>query len=689
MHISQITLRDWKTYTSAVFDFPEPINGKNIILIGAPNGFGKTNLFEAILLGLYGRFGLTLIARSPFSEPGEEKLSTTYKKFLEKALHRGAIESGRQSCSVKLVFIDDNGSPLEIQRTWHFNNSGIFLPNDEEIHIFEGKNRKAIGPTNLFGLDCDVWYQDYIAKNLLPYTMAHFYMFDGEQVSVLAEREMSAQVRTGIEGMLGIPVLKQLAIDLRTYAEQQRRLTPNVSDQTIDKMEEEYLLLTSEFDTKKERLTEIEPIVFKLKKEQENLIRELGGFGVSSQALLQEQFEKIKNYQRNIEDGYDQLEFLMVNKLAIALSGHFLRENVKKRLKSEGILERWQTSKKQGDSNLERFLSSVSKALNTINPSLSNGQHQDVLRSARSSWDKLWHPPPENCAQEYLHQCIREPERSKVVDYLEEVDRLGAPTIIELLDKIATNEQQLKRQQDEVIRIESIAPHVDNKRKQLENILDKIRQFDKEITIIQRDLEALDAQINQKKVDLSKQHKNRVQAVPSARRSASAKKVALMIDDIVKKTVPSQIEALADYMTKAHRLMAHKKDLVNHIEINQNCEVKLLNAEGLDLRSFDLSAGEKQIFTQSLISAVASISNRTFPMIIDTPLGRLDIEHRKGVLKHLIQRNHQIILLSTNTEVVGEYYKLVTPHVQKKYLVHFERVGEIGQSSISHGYFEI
>lgn len=68
MHITQITLRDWKAYTTASFQFPAPEQNKNIVLIGAPNGYGKTSLFEAIILGLFGRQGLMLIARSPFSE---------------------------------------------------------------------------------------------------------------------------------------------------------------------------------------------------------------------------------------------------------------------------------------------------------------------------------------------------------------------------------------------------------------------------------------------------------------------------------------------------------------------------------------------------------------------------------------------------------------------------------------------
>jgi DNA sulfur modification protein DndD len=63
------------------------------------------------------------------------------------------------------------------------------------------------------------------------------------------------------------------------------------------------------------------------------------------------------------------------------------------------------------------------------------------------------------------------------------------------------------------------------------------------------------------------------------------------------------------------------------------------------------------------------------------------VAHRKGVLKHLVQRGHQVILLSTNTEVVGEYLEEIEQNVQKKFLVSFERVGDTGESSVREGYF--
>lgn len=688
MHISQITLRDWKAYTSANFQFPAPSPAKNIILIGAPNGYGKTSLFEAIVLGMFGRDGLPLIARSPFSGNDKERLATSYKAFLENALHQGATEGGRNSCSIKLTFVDEEGEPLEIHRIWHFSDSGVYRPQDEEIHIFEGTMRKAVGPGALQGNERSEWYRDYIAENLLPFTLAHFFMFDGEQVSVLAEREMSAQVRAGIEGLLGIPVLKTLAKDLRAYAEVRRKESPNVSDKTIEKLELDRHTLTFDFDKKNERLREIEPDLGKLKEEREHLTRELASFGAGSQALLQEQFEQIKNYERAIDQGRSQLEELLIKDVALALSGLDLRKSLKKRLESEGVRERWQSGKKQGDSNLERFLGAVDSGMAKIDPNLTEGQKSGVLDTARGAWEKLWYPPPENCAEEYLHPYMNDVDRTKVIDRLEELDELGAPAIVDLLASIANNEGELKRLQEEVTRTEAVAPHVDSKRERLSALNGEIQELDQEVGALKREMSALESQINQKNTELTKLAGHMDQAKPSVRRAARALKVASMVDDIVAKAVPSQIEAIADAMTNAHRSMAHKKDLVERIDIDDDCDVKLLNAEGVDVRRYDLSAGEKQIFTQALISAVSSVSGRGFPMVVDTPLGRLDIEHRKGVLNHLVRREHQVILLSTNTEVVGEYLREIEPHVQKKYLINFERVGDIGQSTARVGYFD-
>lgn len=144
------------------------------------------------------------------------------------------------------------------------------------------------------------------------------------------------QVRAGIEGLLGIPVLKQLVEGLRRYATARRRESPNVSDETIEKLESARKELTSEYEKKVERLAEIEPRQAELTEEQDLLQRELSSFGAGSQALMQEQYEQIKGYERAIDDKKTQLEDVMMKDLALALSGLPFRQSVKVRLSERG-----------------------------------------------------------------------------------------------------------------------------------------------------------------------------------------------------------------------------------------------------------------------------------------------------------------------------------------------------------------
>ncbi len=190
MHLRSIALRDWKAYVQARFDFPVPTRNKNIILIGAENGYGKTSLFEAVVLGLFGRDGLPLIARAPFGGAGEDRLAVSYKDFMEGVLHVRALEEGRSSCSVQLTFDDDDGEPIG-----KFNRMVVRASDAPAIRMpkmrvygdrccFRKTNRAPAVEDRL-----DLQYRDYIASKFLPSTLAAFFMFDGERVSEFADKD--------------------------------------------------------------------------------------------------------------------------------------------------------------------------------------------------------------------------------------------------------------------------------------------------------------------------------------------------------------------------------------------------------------------------------------------------------------------------------------------------------------------
>jgi DNA sulfur modification protein DndD len=72
--------------------------------------------------------------------------------------------------------------------------------------------------------------------------------------------------------------------------------------------------------------------------------------------------------------------------------------------------------------------------------------------------------------------------------------------------------------------------------------------------------------------------------------------------------------------------------------------------------------------------------------IIDTPLGRLDSKHRKFFVENYFPNaGHQVILLSTDEEIVGGYYNSLKNSIAQEYLVEYD---EVAQSSVvSNGYF--
>src|SRR5207244_6885097 len=86
-----------------------------------------------------------------------------------------------------------------------------------------------------------------------------------------------------------------------------------------------------------------------------------------------------------------------------------------------------------------------------------------------------------------------------------------------------------------------------------------------------------------------------------------------------------------------------------------------------------LSKGEKQIFAISMLWGLARASARPLPTVIDTPMARLDATHRQ----HLVERyfpnaSHQVVVLSTDTEVDRHYYQLLQPAIARAYHLDYD-----------------
>jgi DNA sulfur modification protein DndD len=113
--------------------------------------------------------------------------------------------------------------------------------------------------------------------------------------------------------------------------------------------------------------------------------------------------------------------------------------------------------------------------------------------------------------------------------------------------------------------------------------------------------------------------------------------------------------------------------MLHGISINADTfEVKLRDQSNDIIPREQLSAGEKQILAISILWGLSKTSGRPLPVIIDTPLGRLDSEHRMNLVRNYFpQAGHQVILLSTDTEVDKPLFAELKPFVSHCYHLIF------------------
>ena len=104
------------------------------------------------------------------------------------------------------------------------------------------------------------------------------------------------------------------------------------------------------------------------------------------------------------------------------------------------------------------------------------------------------------------------------------------------------------------------------------------------------------------------------------------------------------------------------------------------------MASISLSAGEKQLMVISLLWALAICSKKKLPVIIDTPLSRLDSAHRVSLIQtYFPQASEQTIILSTDSEIDHTYYNMMKESVGDEFTLSYSE--ETKSTSIEKGYF--
>ncbi len=635
MKIKTIDINNWGRYQHVCIDVDVPAEN-NVVLIRARNNNGKTTLFYAIKYALYGKKGLT-----------------SHKNQLNPYdwINHQAAAKGDGNMYVELT-IEHEGREYRLQRSQKFyqTNTGDMIRTDgkEQLQIFnqdDGEPLVEAGKENISK-------QNWIDSMLIPLDVSQFFFFDGEDIKRYTDKPKES-VNTAILRVLGIKVLTNAKDDLEKIQELFNNL---YSKKLTEKSRDEKTKIA--LQKSQETIREDEAVVKHLLGAQ-NQARELKN--KYAEALRKNAFvkEKITERQR-IEDANESLQKNLIDnenrlKAIRDVSSLLLLDPLLK------IIEKTEEnppSKDQWESKTAKHM--LDKKFENC---LCGADMDNKIRAILEKKVLELKPNPQADLKRFV-----ESTRSRNLP-----DRKSAE-----LDHAIKDQIRIKGEMDiNVTAINKINNELPGRGddKTIPVLRDKEQKAEKDIINFGRDLERARDKLTNSKNDEERlkrklEHSLDSEEVKTAERQ---KEFVMKIRDGIQSVIDTYYQLrkpeLEKYVSDVFMKIINNKKLYRGITIDEDWEMKVKYYDGnlLPTYQYGPSSGAAQIVATAFIAGLNKFAQKSGPVIIDTPLGRLDDVHRTNLLEYYNQMSDQVIILYTPTEINDHDQVILEDYVQKHY----------------------
>ena len=644
MIIKELTLHNFGIYAGDnTFRFEDQ---KPIVLIGGMNGRGKTTFLEAVLIALYG----------PASFAFLESKSPSYSQYLRSYVNEadGSLES-----FIRLEFQVDgkDGDIFTITRSW--NKKGE-----------RSKEKISVSRNGTFNPFLTENWGMFI-EELLPSGLSNFFFFDGEKIAELAASNTSEEMKESIKNLLGISALYTLNNDLSRISTKliHTKNSFNAAElRQIKKEKEELELALSEVDKQSSDLfRKIEQATKQIEKLKQDFTSQGGDLIPKRQSMA------LEASQLGVEIGnhHDQLVDYASAELPLGLVKDLLADIEKQAMK-------------------EKESRSMQNTVDTLAVMMQN-------YSSSSAEDS-------KAVQEFIEYVQAQSDESMVPTVFELSDKTLfqiqhiIPSVVENTESVVSSTaQELKKKQ---LRLNEIQNYLDLDINEdyLQNLLAKIRSKELALSELQAKQNALEqqraninGQLRHAAADYKRKNEEYVESLEAADDQERMVKYAGMASDLTNKFIVKlqsrKVDQLAETMTTCYKQLANKKNLIETIQMDPaTLDLSYWDAYGKQVSKTSLSAGEKQLMVVALLWALAICSKKKLPVIIDTPLSRLDSDHRKALITtYFPNASEQTIILSTDTEIDAFYYGLMKENIGDEFTLEYH--DDIKATTIRPGYF--
>ncbi|MGL6132453.1 MAG: DNA sulfur modification protein DndD [Fusobacteriaceae bacterium] len=646
MIINSIAIKNYGIYyDNNIFDFSTNDNHENIVLIYGKNGSGKTTLLESIKKVFYGCGTLGL------KNPNKVYFDEILKKFNKKALTEGKNEA----------FVEINFSWDENNETdnYIFKRSWILIKKTEtETSVHEVLTILKNGEI----LDNEkVDFTENYFRTLFPQKLFDFFFFDGEDVKKLISTDfLQNELKESIYTLFNIDIFKSLDLDLSSYIKA-RKKSLNLMDNEVELLDleeslknknEKIKISKAELDS---QLVLIDDLKNKIKAKNERF-KNIGG----------EIYEKKAEIEKNIGElellrsrDTEYLKTNLLNDLSLHINKDLLIAALTQ-IKEEEQLKEYQILLNKIEDNSLKSL--FAESFNNKVSDEDIEQMKNVIKAKFVKINKIIH----NTSTDSI---------VKITQKLENIENLK--------ELVNTKVENRRTVQNELISLKSKLTKL-NENKEFDSIISDIENYQEklnELTVAKTMLENKLETQNEKLIEISKRFESLKISVIENRKNENkfnvVYKIKNVLDKYVKHKNDEKLESVKTHFISLFNSLHRKKDFIKDVTINtETFEIKLFNEFG-EVKNELLSAGEKQVYILCLLGAFLKASNRQIPLIFDTLLGRLDTEHRENIIKNYLPKiSKQVLILSTDSEVTSDNYKLLSKHIAKEYSLEYNDEGQ-------------
>lgn len=675
MYLSEVHLQNWRSYRDATFRFKPPTKRRPLVLIGAMNGHGKTSFLLSLYLGLFGRFGLR--HAEGFASHLAENLGF-YRDAVTKFRRNSAPPDEPTVIDLTFAPTSDEAESGEtearIVRRWFFAGNGRPRQGDNfeevELHI-DGK------PRRLADADAAV---DRLERTLFPASFMPAFVFDGEQAQTLINNSGTSGIKKSVEVLFGTKILEDVGARVKQYITQSRSRiggtrTVTAQQRALDEKLSEREKLEKAIDDLQAQLGATEQRRSQLEQQQQSLnerLARLGGASRDKITELQAQLAKVNEQVRNAEDELTNEALALGSALAVSR----LAPAIVNRLTAEQIREQWeglqQGTLARADEVLQVAMPEPPESDELLGH-LAPGIRQKVKERFRRALAEIYQPPPDGCATEYRLGHVGGEMRQRLLAHLERVRNTRSSSIQETARRLKAAREQKQDLDARRAHFEDLPAEVQQIYEELKDVGAQIAEASRLLGSLERErtskraaLDALNAAIGQLQEQLAAMG-------PDQKRIAIAERIHRAIDSLGDQLRPMALRRMEELITSHFSAIADRRFRSGRIEFAaDSAPVMKLNSQA-DYLLETMSGFERRSFGIAFSLALAELTRRRIPLVIDTPLGNADTEYRPRLLEALTNVElDQIIILTHDAEVTGELFEKIRPQLQQTFLVQYD-----------------